>query len=60
MGRENILAHSYLWREITRIEHSSQKMAQQIWNIELGWKTQLLFLRDLFTKSKRTALKTYK
>ena len=28
---ENILAHGHLWRGITQIEYSSQKMAQQVW-----------------------------
>ena len=35
--RENILDHEYLWRESTQIERSSQKVAQQVWNIKLDW-----------------------
>ena len=42
---ENILTHAHLWLESTQIEYSSQEMAQQVWNIELHWKTQLQFKR---------------
>ena len=43
----NLLTHAHLCRESTQIEYSSQKTAQQVWNIKLNWKTQLLF--KLFT-----------
>ena len=34
---------AHLWREITEIEYSDQKMAQEVWNIKLDWKSLLLF-----------------
>ena len=38
---------------------SSQKMAQEVWNIKLDWKSQL-WLNYVLIKSNRTALQTYK
>ena len=29
-GPEKIVAHTHLWRESTQIEHSNQRMAQQV------------------------------
>ena len=57
--RENLLAHAHLSCECTQIKYSSQKMAQQVWNIKKierhkFWKNYLPM------KSNRTALQTYK
>ena len=39
---------------------SSEKMAQEVWNIKLDWKSQLYGLNYMLIKSNCTALQTYK
>ena len=39
---------------------SSEKMAQEVWNIKLDWKSQLYGFNYVLIKSNCTALQTYK
>ena len=59
MWLENTLAHEHLWRGITQIEYSNQKIAQQVWKWWIRLKDKFVF-NDLLTKSNRTEIQTYK